>query len=246
VDGSDTYRVWRGAWQGVALKPNLLIEALPDSVALIFNKFGDTNVSCYRIYGGTSPHPTSVLATSTSTLANLSNLENQRQYYFRVTAVDQTGMESAFSDEATVFVSLVRPGENIAVNGDFSQGTDGWTWGVSGTATANCSIVDGSCYIDITGPGRALADIQLGQAGLRLFQGREYVLAFDAWSATPRTIEVRLGQDQWPFTTYTLVNPSLTPVKRRFSCPFVMQKRNRLQRAPGVQPRGGFGRCVSG
>jgi hypothetical protein len=222
VDGYEAYRVWRSHWRGVALKPNLIVEHFPDRIALIFNQFGNTNVSYYRIYAGTSPCPTTVLRTSALTLAEVSNLENQRQYYFRVTAVDETGAESAASEERTVFVRLVRPGENIVVNGDFSQGTDAWELAVSGAAVATWSVASGSSYVDAENPGGALADIQLRQIGLGLFQGREYVLAFDAWSAEPRTIEVRVGQNLLPFMTYKLVNPALTPVRRRFSYPFVM------------------------
>ena len=64
ADGFEAYRVWRCPWQGVALKPNLIIEPYPDKLTLIFNKFGDTNVAYYRIYGGTTPQPTNVLATT--------------------------------------------------------------------------------------------------------------------------------------------------------------------------------------
>ncbi len=222
ASGFEAYRVWRCSWQGLALKPNLLIEPYPDRITLLFNKFGDTNVSYYRIYGGTSPNPSSVLATSVSTLANLSNLQNQRTYYFRVTAVNRNGAESAFSDEKSVLVNIIKPGENMVLNGDFSQGTGSWTWTVSGTASAGWSILSGAAFIDITNAGNALTDVQLCQAGLKLLQGKEYVLAFDAWSASSRAIEVRLQQNQSPFTTYKLANPSLTTARRRFSYPFVM------------------------
>jgi len=77
ADGYEAYRVWRCAWQGVALKPNLLIEAYSDKLTLIFNKFGDKNVAYYRIYGGTTSQPTNVLATTPLTMANLRDLQNQ-------------------------------------------------------------------------------------------------------------------------------------------------------------------------
>ena len=77
--GRDLYRSWRSPWDGVVPVPYLIVEAYPDNVTLIFNKFGDTNVSSYRIYGGTSPQPTSLLATTPSTLARLSSLQNNQQ-----------------------------------------------------------------------------------------------------------------------------------------------------------------------
>ncbi len=223
VNQYEAYRVWRCPWNGVALKPNLLTESYPENLVLLFNKFGDTNVAYYRIYGGTNPAPTTVLATSPVTMAKLSNLQNQRQYYFRVTAVGKDGGESDFSDEQSVYVNIIRPGQEMVANGDFSQGKGSWTWTNAGTASATWTITNEASFIDITSPGTALSDIQLRQAGLKLLQGREYVLAFEAWSAQPRTIEVRLGQNQSPWTTYKLISPSLTPTRRTLTYSFVMQ-----------------------
>ena len=222
ADGYEAYRVWRCPWQGVALKPNLIIEPYPDKLTLIFNKFGDKNVAYYRIYGGTTPQPTNVLATTPVTMANLRDLQNQTTYYFRVTAVSGTGTESDYSDEQSVFVNIIQPGQNMLANGDFSLGTNSWIWTNSGTASATLSIVNGAAYIHPINKGTALADIQLRQAGLRLVQNNQYVLAFDAWSAAPRAMEVRLGQNKSPWTTYKVAAPSLTPTRQRFSYPFVM------------------------
>jgi hypothetical protein len=228
VSQFEAYRVWRCAWQGMALKPNLIVESYPDRVLLLFNKFGDADVKQYRIYGGTSPSPTGVLAVSSVALASLSSLENKRQYYFRVTAVDGAGTESEFSDELSVYVDLVKPGENLVRNPDFSLGTNSWIWSVSGTAAGSWTTNGGAAYADITSPGLALTDVHLRQAGMRLLQGREYVLQFDAWSPQPRAIEVRLGQDQSPWTAYKVVSPFLTPVRQRFKYPFVMTSANDL------------------
>lgn len=222
ANGYEAYRVWRCPWQGVALKPNLIIEPYPDKLTLIFNKFGDTNVAYYRIYGGTTSQPTNVLATTPITLANLQNLKNQTQYYFRVTAVSRAGKESDYSDEQSVFVNIIRPGQNLVANGDFSLGTTSWIWALSGTASATWSIVSGAAYVHATSPGTALSDIQLRQAGIRLVQGNQYVLEFDAWSSAPRTMEARLGQNQSPWTAYKITSPSLTPTRQHFSYPFVM------------------------
>ena len=222
ADGYEAYRVWRCPWQGVALKPNLIIEPYPDRITLLFNKFGDKEVAYYRIYGGSTPQSTNVLATTPVTMANLRDLQNQTTYYFRVTAVSTAGTESDYSDEQSVYVNITRPGQNMVANGDFSVGTNSWIWTNSGTASATLSIVSGAAYIDVLSPGTALSDIQLRQAGLRVIQGNEYVLAFDAWSSAPRAMEVRLGQNQSPWTTYKVAAPSLTPTRRRFSYPFVM------------------------
>ncbi len=223
VDGYEAYRVWRCSWQGNALKPNLLIESYPDKLILLFNKFGDPTVAFYKIYGGTSPNPAQVLATSPVTMATLQNLQNNVTYYFRVTAVSTNGVESALSDQQSVLVNLTKPGQNMVANPGFSLGQASWIWTLSGSGSATWNIVNGASYIDVLAPGSALSDIQLRQAGLKLIQGREYVFEFDAWSAAPRTIEARLGQDQSPFTGYKVAYPALTPVRTHFKYPFVMQ-----------------------
>ena len=223
TDGFEAYRVWRGSWSGVALKPNLIIEPYPDKLTLIFNKFGDTNVAYYRIYGGATPQPTNVLATTPVTMANLKNLPNQTQYYFRVTAVSRAGMESDYSDEQSVFVNIIRPGQNLAANGDFALGTNSWALAKSGTGNATWSIVSGAACIQVTSAGTTLAGIQLRQDGLKLVQGSQYVLEFDAWAATKRSMEVRLGQAVTSGTSYEIASPSLTTTKQHFTYAFTMQ-----------------------
>jgi hypothetical protein len=225
VDGYEAYRVWRCPWQGMALKPNLVIEPLPDNLTLIFNKFGDPNVAYYRIYGGTSPQPTTVLATSTSTLKRLSEgLENGLQYYFRVTAVDIHGTESDYSNEESAVVTFTEPGQNMVLNGDFCRGQDSWIWELGGTASAVWNIEDGVSHFDITSGGTVLPDVQLRQAGIRLVRGKQYVFEFDAWSELPRIIEAKVGQDESPWTNYSKIGySSVTPNPTHFRYTFTMQ-----------------------
>jgi hypothetical protein len=220
--GSDLYRAFRFPWDGVVATPYLITEAYPDNVTLIFNKFGDRTVDYYRIYGGTSPAPTKLLATSKTTLKRLNNVVNGVRNYFRVTAVSTNGVASAYSNEENLVVNIVKPGESMVLNGNFSAGTNSWTWSVSGTATAGWRIASGAAFIDITNGGTQLADVHLRQAGLKLLQGREYVLEFDAWAPQTRAPEVRLGQDQSPWTSYKIATPSLTPAQQHFTYPFVM------------------------
>ncbi len=225
VDRYEAYRVWRCPWQGMALKPNLVIEPLPDNLTLIFNKFGDPNVAYYRIYGGTTPQPTTVIATSTSTLKQLSEgLENGLQYYFRVTAVDIGGTESDYSNEESAVVTFTEPGQNMVLNGDFCQGQDSWIWEVGGTASAVWNIEDGVSHFDITGGGTLIHNVQLRQAGIRLVRGKQYVFEFDAWSDLPRIIEAKVGQDESPWTNYSKIGySSITPNPTHFRYPFTMQ-----------------------
>jgi len=226
VDHYEAYRVWRCPWQGMALKPNLIIETPPDNITLLFNKFGDPNVDYYRIYGGTTPQPTTVIATSTSTLKQLfEGLENGLRYYFRVTAVDIYGTESDYSNEESAVVSFTEPGQNVVLNGDFCRGKDSWTWEVSGSASAQWNIENGVSHFDIANGGTQISDVQLRQAGFRLLQGKQYVFEFDAWSAIqPRIIEAKVGQDESPWTNYSKIGySSITPNPTHFRYPFTMQ-----------------------
>ena len=225
VDGYEAYRVWRCPWQGAALKPYLILEPYPDNVTLIFNQFGDTNVAYYRIYGGTSPQPTTLLATSTTTMKALTSLENGQRYFFRVTAVSKQGVEGDFSNEENVTVNIIKPGQQMVKNGDFSQGTDSWIWEVTGGAAAQWKITNGVSYFDISTGGSALSSIQLRQAGIPLIQGKKYVFEFDAWAQAPRYIEAKVGQDVSPYANYSQIgNSYLTPVKNHYRYVFTMQE----------------------
>jgi len=217
------YRAQKYPWAGVVAVPYLIVEAYSDNITLLFNKFGDTNVAHYCIYGGTSPNLATLLATSPTTLWRLTDLENGRRHYFRVTAVDAQGKESGYSNEENVLVNLTRPGQNMVLNGDFSQGTAFWIWATNGTASATWSIAGGASYVHLVSPGSALTAIQLRQDGLKLEAGRQYVLEFDSWSSTRRVMEARLSQNQSPFATYKIASFSLTTSPQHFSVPFTAQ-----------------------
>jgi fibronectin type 3 domain-containing protein len=64
----------------------------------------DPNLLRYRIYGGAAPNPTTKI-DSVEGAANatkvISGLTNGTTYYFRLTAVDNAGRESAFSNEVS-------------------------------------------------------------------------------------------------------------------------------------------------
>jgi hypothetical protein len=223
VAGFEAYRVWRCPWQGAAVQPYLIVEPYPDNVTLIFNQFGDTNVAYYQIYGGPTSQSTNLLATSGVTLKRLTGLTNGVTYYFHVTAVNKQGVEGPASNEQSTTVNIVNPGQNMVVNGDFSQGTNSWIWTNSGTASATFSTINSTGYVHVVSQGVALSDIQLRQAGLKLLQGKQYVVQFDAWSSIRRAMEIRLGQDSSPFASYAVFTPTLTPSKQHFAYSFVMQ-----------------------
>jgi M6 family metalloprotease-like protein len=79
-----------------------------DFVTLKWRKNSDPNILRYRIYGGTTNNPTvkidSTTTNSSDTLKVISGLTHGQAYYFRVTAVNDDGPESGFSNQATTLV----------------------------------------------------------------------------------------------------------------------------------------------
>ena len=224
VSQYEAYRVWRCPWQGVALKPYLILEAYPDNVTLLFNQFGDSSVVTYRIYGGTSPQPTTLLGTSGTTMKCLSNLTSGQTYYFRVTAVNKNGVEGPYSNEENVAVNIIKPGQNMVANGDFSGGTASWSSSVTSPAVAAWSTTSGYSSYVITNGGSSTASIQLKQTGLPMVLGNTYVFEFDAWTSSgTRTIEAKVMQNGSSNTNYSSTRiPSLTATKQHFRYVFTM------------------------
>ena len=224
VNQYEGYRVWRCPWHGVALKPYLILEAYPDNVTLIFNQFGDSSVVTYRIYGGSSPQPTSLLATSGTTMKSLSNLTSGQTYYFRVTAVNSNGVEGPYSNEENVAVNIIKPGQNMVANGDFSGGTASWSSSVTSPAAATWSTASGYSSYVITNGGSSTASIQLKQTGLPMVLGNTYVFEFDAWTSSgTRTIEAKVMQNGSSNTNYSSTRiPNLTATKQHYRYIFTM------------------------
>jgi Arylsulfotransferase (ASST)/Carbohydrate binding domain len=224
VPGSESYRAFRFPWNGAAAAPYLVLESQPDNVTLIFNKFGDTNVAFYRIYGGPAPQPTTVLAQSATPLKQLSNLPNGL-FYFRVTAVSRAGVESPFSNEQSLKINIVQPGQDLVKNGDFSQGGLAWNFTQSGTANATWAVEEDTSRFFITNGGTTLGSVQLFQSNLPLTMGQQYVLQFDAWADQPRYIQAQVAQSVTPFADYSKLTPSfLTPNRTHYRYLFTMEQ----------------------
>ncbi len=225
ADRYKTYRAFKFPWNGVAKAPVLIVEQQIDNVTLLFNKFGDKNVDHYNIYVGRGLNPTEVVATSRSTLAKLYDLENKRRYFVRVTAVDQNGVESDFSNQEQFVVNQVTPGEEMVANGGFTDNKNSWDWLVRNGAAATWGVVDNAAKISISNGGGADSDIQLTQSGITLIQGREYIFEFDAWADAPRTVEAKIAQNGGSFINYSRIG--VTPLSRslkRFRYRFTMNE----------------------
>ena len=202
ADNYECYRVHRCTWNGMSEVPRLEAELYPDNLTLIFNKFGDPDVDYYKIYAGNSPNPTGVLDTSRVTLKKLTSLENG-PYWFRVTAVSNSGQESGYSNEESIFVNFKEPGSNLVQNGDFSGNKNGWTWELQGAGQADWAVENGEAHIAISNGGSNDYDVQLRQSPIPLVRGEDYIFEFDAYADATRIIEAKVGQDQTPFTNYS-------------------------------------------
>ena len=79
-------------------------------VSLVWQMNAEVDVVSYMIYSGTSANPTTLTDSTTirtDTTKTIVDLPNNTKYYFRVTAVDDSGNESAYSiqDSATTLGS---------------------------------------------------------------------------------------------------------------------------------------------
>lgn len=222
---SKSYRVFRFPWTGQVEVPHLIVEPYEDNITLLFNKFGDPNVASYNIYGGTSPHPTELLATSEVTLARLTNLLNERRHYFRVTAVDLEGRESGYSNEVSADVHFVGSGFSMLLNGDFENGTQHWDFTIVPDAQATLQSIDGVGTVAVTQQGRLQRDVILSQEAIPLSEGRTYQLEFDAWADTPSPVQVFLGQNKVRGVDYGRFGYQyITTQKQHFSLSFKMSQ----------------------
>ncbi len=225
VQGISSYRSRRYDWDGIMLKPYLLAETSSLGVTLIFNKFGDNDVKQYLIYGGTSENNMAQLLATTQTFVELSDLENNKRHYFKVCAVNSTGEQSEYSETVSALVSVSRPGDDMIVNGDFSDGDDGWRFNLQNGASANGFVQDGEYHVEIDAgqAGSGYSDIQVIQESFPMIQGRQYVFEFDAWADGNRAFEPRVAENGGDWTVYSKTTPmAITRQKKRFRFEFEM------------------------
>ena len=212
--GISSYRSKRFEWEGMPDAPYLIAESHNDRIILIFNKFGDQNVNFYRIFSDTHEEPTTLLMTAEETLVHLTDLENNTTRYFRVTAVDSNGQQSAFSNTEEVEVQFVSPGQNLILNGNFSGGATFWTEQTSDQAEGRGTVTSGQYRMQIQNGGTDYSHIQILQDNIELVQGETYCFEFDARSDSIRIIEAKLTNrldplDNYSRTPLSLIHPQM-------------------------------------
>ncbi len=94
------------------------------------------------------------------------------------------------------------PGDNMIVNGSFSDGNTSWNLGVYGTARASGRVSSGEYVTTIDTRGSDSWNVQLTQGGVFLESGKTYTLSFKARAEAPRTVIANIGQSSSPWTSY--------------------------------------------
>jgi glycosidase len=116
---------------------------------------------------------------------------------------------------------------NLLQNGDFSNGTSGWTLWYHDGGDAVMNVENGELRIDISSPGPDQWSMGLGQTGFTIEAGCAYTLSFKARTDSARLVSsvVQLGHDPW--TAYSAANASdLAAASADYSYTFFMVYRD--------------------
>ena len=112
---------------------------------------------------------------------------------------------------------------NQVENGDFFDADSNWNLVTHSGAMATGTVIDGEYRVSISNSGPNVWDVHLGQAGIKVENGLEYTVIFDAYAASPRTISVLVGKNSDPWDVYHDTEEiALTTEKETFSYSFVM------------------------
>lgn len=122
-----------------------------------------------------------------------------------------------------VFTTPELSGVNQVLNADFFDSDSGWNFIVLGAAQASDTVINGEYAVSISNGGNDAWDIHFGQPGINVENGKEYVVTFDAYAASQRTISALLGKNAEPWTVYSGNQIfSLTTEKQTYSYSFIM------------------------
>ncbi|HXP89362.1 MAG TPA: glycoside hydrolase family 44 protein [Fibrobacteria bacterium] len=125
--------------------------------------------------------------------------------------------------------AIFQSATNLIVNGDFSNGTTGWTpsaWSADGTAAGTPSVQNGVFSYVVTNGGTDTWNVQIFQTGVPFVKGVTYALSFDASANTARSINVYANEGAFDKAvtldtsnstfTYTFVSDSTESGKLSF------------------------------
>ncbi len=204
ISPAHCYRSFRFDWNSAAPAPYLLIDSWPDKIDLIFNKFGDNDISRYIIWAGFHPDSLERFDSTDVPYVSYSSLVNDTTYYFAVSAINGAGTESAISNIENIDVSFLTPGENLIRNGSFNSGSENWNFCVASGASAEGNVTQENKYkIDIQNPGNNYDEIVLYQENLPLVNGHKYRIIFNLQAESERIIEMKIIASEPPYYNYS-------------------------------------------
>jgi cyclomaltodextrinase / maltogenic alpha-amylase / neopullulanase len=113
---------------------------------------------------------------------------------------------------------------NLLLNGDFSDGFDGWLSYIhaGSGAAAEFNPVAGALQVEIASKGSENWHIQLLQSLIELAHGETYVVEFTASAEKSRSINVAFTRDGGDFATYANQSISLSTAPKTYEFSFTM------------------------
>jgi hypothetical protein len=112
---------------------------------------------------------------------------------------------------------------NLLKNGDFTSNADNWGLGVYDAAKATGAQSGGKYIVTTQTVGGAEWNVQFSQSGIKLEQGKSYVLSFKASAQSSTTLQVNIGMSADPYTSYMgLQTVNLTSHDSVYSITFAM------------------------
>ncbi len=128
----------------------------------------------------------------------------------------------AFNTSVFVIVTDFVP-VNMLSNGDFSNGMNGWSLGVYGSASATHFVNGGEGVIEINNGGTASWNVQFQQGNLNMQNGKHYRMSFYGRATSARNIGAKVEKASSPYSSYGGSNNiALTTTKEYIEYDFVM------------------------
>ncbi|MCH7573898.1 MAG: fibronectin type III domain-containing protein [Candidatus Marinimicrobia bacterium] len=126
-----------------AIPTGLTATAGDQQITLAWSPNSEADFLRYRIYGGTATAPTAQIDSTTAgindTTATITGLGNGTAYYFRITAVDSTGNESAYSSEVSATTYTLLEVDSLALV-DLYNSTNSGSWTTSTNWLTSASL----------------------------------------------------------------------------------------------------------
>lgn len=196
---------------------------VPTNVAVNFNVAADnsglvtitpsaTGASTFTVFFGDGTGDSAEVAVG----SNVQRTYPEGTFDVRVVAESVSGDTAEITQPLVVAFDAVPFEGGLVMNGDFENGVSPWTVGVGTDPAPVTSDGSNSFYsVDVETAGNVF-DVNLSQTGITLVDGTNYILTFDAWSDTARSIVAGIGLSGGDFSN-TSVPVDLTTSMQTFT-----------------------------